>query len=230
MDPKDIVAGHLQDKKGTMTPASPRDIATSVIRGVGNPVNTDDIQEEDFAHLLLVDNLKKLSIDPRDFRFFGKSSGAMLVQTAMELKNNYTGETHDLRRPILASKRPEFWEIRPVRYSFHLVCLPPNVRFSGNAKLMKFNPQTTSSPMRISSFLLWNSTSIMSTSSCPFFTDLPSKKRSRKVYIRMMKALVRTYFLFVPLHPATPRIHVSFSTVRNRTTPAAGSGSIRSRW
>lgn len=102
---------------GTMQPPTSRDIATSIIRRVGSPVPSTD--DDDFAHILLSDNLKRLALDPTlelDVRFFGKSSGAMLVQTAIELKNEYTGtDQPDLRRPMLGSKRPEFWGVRSVR-------------------------------------------------------------------------------------------------------------------
>lgn len=93
-------------------------MATSAIRRVGSNDTQDDLfSDDDSAHLILADNLKRLSIDPADYRFFGKSSGAMLIQTAIELKNEYTGSDHDLRRGVLGSKRPEFWTIRPVSSS-----------------------------------------------------------------------------------------------------------------
>lgn len=87
---------------------------TSAIRSVGNLLPGD----EDNAHLILADNLKQLSIDPADYRFFGKSSGAMLIQTAIELKNEYTGTDRDVCKTATAlvpgSKRDEFWAPHPV--------------------------------------------------------------------------------------------------------------------
>ncbi|KAF5342022.1 hypothetical protein D9611_002055 [Ephemerocybe angulata] len=73
------------------------------------------VHEEDNAHLILADNLKQLSLDPVDYRFFGKSSGAMLIQTAIELKNEYTGSDHDIRKTqdVLGTKREEFWSPHP---------------------------------------------------------------------------------------------------------------------
>lgn len=100
----------------TYSPEKLRDITTSIIRGVGTPpVPSDELVDDDFGHVILTDNLKRLSMDPTEYRFFGKSSGAMLIQTAMELKNEYEGTDHDLRRAVLGAKRPEFWAIRPVR-------------------------------------------------------------------------------------------------------------------
>lgn len=89
-------------------------LATSAIRNsMTDSANADD----DNAHLILADNLKQLSIDPVDYRFFGKSSGAMLIQTAIELKNEYTGSDHThLKKAtdVLGSKREEFWSPNPV--------------------------------------------------------------------------------------------------------------------
>ncbi|KAF5374528.1 hypothetical protein D9615_009070 [Tricholomella constricta] len=106
----DIPDGHT-----TMRQGNPCDIATSVIRNVGKQP-TEYPQDDDFAHVLLADDLKSLAIDTdamEQNRFFGKSSGAMLVHAAMELKNEYTGGNDDIRRQILGSKREEFWTVRP---------------------------------------------------------------------------------------------------------------------
>lgn len=77
---------------------------------------TKEEPEEDGAHLLLADNLKRLTIDPCEYRFFGKSSGAMLIQTAMELKHEYTAkdDSDNTTKPMLKSNRPEYWAIKPV--------------------------------------------------------------------------------------------------------------------
>jgi hypothetical protein len=95
---------------------------TSAIRGVADESTlptgmTDD--EEDTA-LILADNLKRMEIEPKEYRFFGKSSGAMLVRTALELKNEYTGSeitTPDLSKPPLKNLRGEFWTQQPVSVS-----------------------------------------------------------------------------------------------------------------
>lgn len=95
-------------------PGAANDIVTTVIRNLDAefPPNFGD---EDNAHLILADNLKSLSIDAVDYRFFGKSSGAMLIQTAIELKNEYTGSDHDFRKAqsVLGTKREEFWVQHP---------------------------------------------------------------------------------------------------------------------
>ncbi|KAF9479628.1 hypothetical protein BDN70DRAFT_878593 [Pholiota conissans] len=105
---------------GTQTFRAGLHTVTSAIRGVTNNANpptgtglTDD--EEDTA-LILADNMKRMELDPHEYRFFGKSSGAMLVRTALELKSEYTGVERiipDLSRSQLKNLRPEFWGIRP---------------------------------------------------------------------------------------------------------------------
>ena len=62
------------------------DIASTVLRRFDD--DHPDEQQEDDSHLVLSDNLRQLSLENR---FFGKSSGAMLIQTALELKNEYNG-------------------------------------------------------------------------------------------------------------------------------------------
>jgi hypothetical protein len=78
-----------------------------------------DQSDDDFIQLSLADSLKKLSlkklaIDPMHHRFFGKSSGVMLIQTAIDLKNQYTGNGIEDRKEILGHGRAEFWKMRPV--------------------------------------------------------------------------------------------------------------------
>jgi hypothetical protein len=90
----------------------------------GTPSDDEDLSpsDDDFTQFTLEDNLKRLTLDPihPHQRFFGKSSGVMLAQTALDYKNVYTGG--DEKLICLPNKRPEFWNVRPV--CEHLVCLP----------------------------------------------------------------------------------------------------------
>jgi hypothetical protein len=101
-------------------------VATSVISRVGEP--GADQQDEDFVDSTLVENLKKLDIDrPSDKiedRFFGKSSGPSLIQTAMELKSEYVSSDNFKVPPSmsLGRKRPEFWAPQPVRLDLIFPC------------------------------------------------------------------------------------------------------------
>ncbi|KAI0052329.1 hypothetical protein FA95DRAFT_1601990 [Auriscalpium vulgare] len=58
--------------------------------------------------LLLQQSFNEMSVS---YRFFGKSSGARLVQTALDLKSEYSGKTRD--KFSMATRRPEFWMLHP---------------------------------------------------------------------------------------------------------------------
>jgi len=51
-------------------------------------------------------------------RHFGKSSNAMLIKMAMDMRGEMTGETHLAASIFQGFKRPEFWAIYPVRLGF----------------------------------------------------------------------------------------------------------------
>ena len=99
---------------GPTASAKPQDIGKGTQQTAKKVQQVDE--EEDNAHLILADNLKMLSIDPVDYRFFGKSSGAMLIQTAIELKNEYAGRDRTLKAAsqVLSSRREELWHPHPV--------------------------------------------------------------------------------------------------------------------
>ncbi|KAF8226986.1 hypothetical protein L208DRAFT_1406132 [Tricholoma matsutake] len=94
-----------------MIKTSPTEIMTKAIRESGGPLVVPD--DDDIAHLKLSDHMKNLHIESSDNRFFGKSSGAMLIQAAIDLKHEYTGHQDLSIEGILGARRPEFWSIRP---------------------------------------------------------------------------------------------------------------------
>ncbi|KAK0480213.1 fungal-specific transcription factor domain-containing protein [Armillaria novae-zelandiae] len=108
--PTSLDSGNIPELMRPKTGAyHPRDIATSAIRAY-NEVD-DKLLEDDFDHLTLADNLQqKIEAESGGYRFFGKSSGAQLIKTAMDLKHGHTGYT---QRDPLGSKRSEFWTTRP---------------------------------------------------------------------------------------------------------------------
>jgi hypothetical protein len=100
----------------------------------------DDLQSSDdeFATISITDELRRLSIDRGNTRFFGKSSGVVLIQTAMDMKkefNNPAGpsslnRTEGLLEAKLADlpgRRPEFWHFEPASILLYprrlMVCL-----------------------------------------------------------------------------------------------------------
>ncbi|KAF8952550.1 hypothetical protein BDZ97DRAFT_1877960, partial [Flammula alnicola] len=71
-----------------------------------------------------------MELEPHEYRFFGKSNGVMLLRTALELKNEYTGSDitlTDLRhgqKPPLQNLRMEFWTLRPLYFTHVNLYLP----------------------------------------------------------------------------------------------------------
>ncbi|KJA27601.1 hypothetical protein HYPSUDRAFT_34708 [Hypholoma sublateritium FD-334 SS-4] len=66
--------------------------------------------DESSATMVTV-QLNRLTLNPQQNRFFGKSSGYQLVQTALDLKQEYTGEIIPRNKTLLPMKRYEFWDI-----------------------------------------------------------------------------------------------------------------------
>jgi len=77
-------------------------------------VNTTKVQS-------LQETLDDLSIS---YRFFGKSSGANLVQTALDLKSEYSGTEQDIMQLHMAKRRPEFWTQHTVSVFRLANCVP----------------------------------------------------------------------------------------------------------
>ncbi|KAJ7587342.1 fungal-specific transcription factor domain-containing protein [Mycena floridula] len=86
-------------------------IATTAIRQMGSDTPAagegPPMDNEDIAALTLADTLQRMSLD-HEYRFFGKSSGAMLVQTALDIKKEYGGDWSNS-----SARRADFWLPRP---------------------------------------------------------------------------------------------------------------------
>lgn len=94
---------------------SPSEIVTTILGSMGDFPTTVD--EDDFTQIGLSEDLRQLSIDAHvPTRFFGRSSGAMLVQTAIDIKNEFHGFS-SAKTTIFGCRRPEFWSSRPVSIS-----------------------------------------------------------------------------------------------------------------
>lgn len=89
------------------------------------PATEEDLHSSDdeFATISITDELRRLSIDRGNTRFFGKSSGVVLIQTAMDMKKEFNappganssnqGEGNVYQNVNLPSRRPEFWHFEP---------------------------------------------------------------------------------------------------------------------
>ncbi|KAF8995120.1 fungal-specific transcription factor domain-containing protein [Cyathus striatus] len=90
------------------------DIIHKVV-SIGLGSRDDPFREDDAAESeILSERLKLLSVKSEDdsCRFWGKSSGMMLMQTAVQFKNRYSkGDT--VKRTMLQNKRPNYWKRLP---------------------------------------------------------------------------------------------------------------------
>lgn len=81
--------------------------------------NLEPSDDEITAQRTLANSLKQMKLNPAHMRFFGKSSSAMFIQTALDAKHEYAGTDKPLPLPgekhsILPAKRPHMWGIHPV--------------------------------------------------------------------------------------------------------------------
>jgi len=74
--------------------------------------------DDDLAHVALAEHLKLLSLDAIDKRFFGESSGFMLLRSAHGVKSEFTGVDSFNARHF---KRPKYWGSQPVRTSSYTI-------------------------------------------------------------------------------------------------------------
>ncbi len=99
-----------QSRRGVITQPSLDDTADHELEPSDDEyhktVNTNRVQS-------VQDTLNELSIN---HRFLGKSSGANLVQTALDLKSEFGGSERD--SAALANRRPQFWTQHSVRVPF----------------------------------------------------------------------------------------------------------------
>ncbi|KAJ7178398.1 fungal-specific transcription factor domain-containing protein [Mycena crocata] len=95
-----------QPEAGTAPTASIIQYPTPPSDSTSSPVPS--LPEEDLSHDELAERFRGFSINSLKHRFFGSSSGFMLVKNAIAIKEEYMG------RPIVTQwRRPEFWNIRP---------------------------------------------------------------------------------------------------------------------
>lgn len=124
-------------KLGTMGGEQSQSAAGSVESRSPNREEDLHSSDDEFATISVTDELRRLSIDRGNTRFFGKSSGVVLIQTAMDMKKefnnppgpnplNQTEGSAQRDSGQLPSRRPEFWHFEPasiIRSSPTIKCL-----------------------------------------------------------------------------------------------------------
>jgi hypothetical protein len=125
------------------TSAHSIDTLTSAIRATADNVIAPDGGLHDSTSVLTV-NHKRLAVSPSEYRFFGKSSGAVLIQAAMELKQEYAQSGEPVPK---ASQKPGFQlqelsfepHMRYVGMFFFVSCeSQPYLYFSGSWKQISY--------------------------------------------------------------------------------------------
>lgn len=112
-----------------------RRLATSATPTMATPasIDPDDLvpSDDEIGHATLTEGLKRLALQPHDRRFHGKSSGVTLVQAAMNLKREFSGNDQPRDLLVPPNRRTQFWSPHPVSQSYEgcaSQCLraPPN--------------------------------------------------------------------------------------------------------
>ncbi|TFK49562.1 hypothetical protein OE88DRAFT_1726802 [Heliocybe sulcata] len=91
--------------------------STAVLRTTQG-VEASDLDPSDDEYVpqgTLTEHARRLYTNPLMPRFFGKSSGFMLIRNALDLKRKYSGEdpTTMFEKKGFINKRPEFWTVYP---------------------------------------------------------------------------------------------------------------------
>ncbi|KAF9647006.1 hypothetical protein BDM02DRAFT_3188339 [Thelephora ganbajun] len=119
---KDRISGKL----GTMG-SEQQSVAGSLESHTPNREEDPHSSDDEFATISVTDELRRLSIDRGNTRFFGKSSGVVLIQTAMDMKKefnnppgasplNQTEGSAQQKPGHLPPGRPEFWHFEPASF------------------------------------------------------------------------------------------------------------------
>ena len=93
----------------------PQGISLSAQRPVDGRALREE-HEDDGVHDILAQNFDRLSIDPAERHYYGKSSTPMLVQTAFEVKKDFARKGSDCTtEPVITDRRQRYWDFQPVR-------------------------------------------------------------------------------------------------------------------
>ena len=163
-------------------------------------------QENDIDWDRLALSFNRVSIDYDDSgessvrdRYYGKSSSIKLVQTAIELKEEYTGKGNDgIPGPVSFNKRQEYWGFKEVRPFLRKVRLAADSDHSGKSIARRLRRSSSNFPLmkfyRYSSIYTLNK----STYSFHCYIDRLFSMLSTKVYIAKTTGLGPCYCSYAP--------------------------------
>jgi hypothetical protein len=115
---RDSLSQSLQTTPGTASHQPPSQLAGTGLTSLDDSGDHELEQSDDeYVHVnyklqALQETFSDLAVS---YRFFGKSSGLNLVQTALDLKSEYSGTEADQLSMRMVNRRPEFWTQHPVR-------------------------------------------------------------------------------------------------------------------
>lgn len=101
------------------SPTTSIDTLTTAIHGTTDNVNDGVAADTSIRS----DNLERLALNPTEYRFLRKSSSAMVVEAAMELKQEYTQSVEPAVSTGSLKPRTEFWAPQEVRQPLLLLIL-----------------------------------------------------------------------------------------------------------
>lgn len=108
----------LEPRTANATPNLPVSPGIPFLSQEDSPELCDDelsSSDEEAGAVQLSYGMQKLTVDSTLQRFFGKSSGAVFLMTAMEMKNRYVKRDESGTAPkVFGVKRPEYWSAQPV--------------------------------------------------------------------------------------------------------------------
>jgi hypothetical protein len=87
------------------------ELAVMSIRAINETKQESDDDEGIYKEL--ANDLNELQIGTHKENWLGKSSGAMLVKVAVQLKEGYTAPDGNLQ-PMWGSRRMQYWAYQPV--------------------------------------------------------------------------------------------------------------------
>ncbi|KAF5348643.1 hypothetical protein D9758_006767 [Tetrapyrgos nigripes] len=84
------------------------EVETNYDAQTNDPVSSLVRNDDDFSRI--TNEIENLKLDPTMKRFYGKSSGLYLVETALHHKHHHTGGNTEFLAPVAGTRRAEYWE------------------------------------------------------------------------------------------------------------------------
>ncbi|KAF9533926.1 fungal-specific transcription factor domain-containing protein, partial [Crepidotus variabilis] len=135
--PSSMMGTSNSDNQPKPTAPTILDSLAHAIRNVPQDRDSFPEDEDDKAAYMLSERVKTMRIEPSDYRFFGKSSGAVLIQRAIEARSNFIGtDTQHFFNPIVSGFRPKFWTLKEWERKPHIIAPSTPLDFPEHGLIM----------------------------------------------------------------------------------------------